>query len=653
MRVFAKRKHDEQKRIRKAMESDGESKQRTLGPVAGKWVLLIGLAMSVFHVLAASPWVMFKPMWQSACHIAFVAAIGFLVYPFNKKAAKSPRAYAVDITLTVLFTAALAYIIFFYQDIQSRPARPTALDVTVGLVFLLCVFEMARRTMGLALPIITLVFILYAFLGPYMPKALRHGGFDFDYFIQYITLTTEGIFGSPIATTSKYVFLYMLFGSLVVASGCGRFIMDIACAVAGKSRGGPAKMAVISSAAFGSISGSAVANVVTTGSFTIPMMKRLGYPDYYAGAVEAVASTGGVLMPPIMGAAAFIMAEMIGVSYFSVVKAAIIPAILFYGAVLTMVHLRACKEDIKGLETSEIPSLKETIKRDGHLILPIVILIVLIAVFKLSAMLCAFISIFVVIVIAACRKHTRMSPKTIVKACESAARSAVTLIPGVALAGIISGCVTGTGLAGRISSLITAVAGNNMLLMLIMTMVTCLILGMGVTAAVAYLIPAVLVVPILTSYGVPTMAANMFIFYFACISYITPPVAIASFAAAGLAGSNLWKTGVRGFMLGSTGFIIPFMLVFTPELILEGSALGIIKCILTASVGIVCLSAAMEGWLLHSMRWYERCICLAAALLLIDGGGITDIAGLILAVVILTRQILMHKKRTATRSKTS
>lgn len=449
------------------------------------------------------------------------------------------------------------------------------------------------------------------------------------------------------AVTAKYIYLFILFGMVSVASGCGEVLIKVANSIAGKAAGGPAKISILSSGLFGSISGSAVANVATTGSFTIPMMKKLGFKPSFAGAVEAVASTGGVLMPPVMGGVAFIMAEIMSVSYFAVVKAAIIPAILYYISIFFQVHFRAKQRGLRGMDPSEVPNFFNTIKKEGYLFLPFIILIYFMIIRRASPALSCFWALMATFILFMTRggKEKRLNFRRLIDCFEGATKITVSLTSAVAMAGIIMAIILLTGVGLRLSGIIIGLAGGRIIIVLILTAIISLILGMGVTASVAYIIPAILVVPLLVQSGILPMAANMFVLYFAIISYITPPVAIASYAAAGLANANMFETGWTAFKLGLAGFIVPFMIIFNPTLIMVGHPLRIITSFVSALIGILMLAVSMEGFFLTELNFIKRILFFIGALCLIDERYITSVIGLtILLLVYIQQRVAFHKR---------
>ena len=499
--------------------------------------------------------------------------------------------------------------------------------------------------MRLALPLMAVVFVLYALVGPYLPGPLAHRGIAPETLIDQMYLVTEGIFGIPLGVSATYIILFIIFGAFLERSGVGEFFIQLANAIAGGARGGPAKVAVVSSAMFGSISGSAVANVVTTGAFTIPLMKRVGYRPHFAGAVEAAASTGGQIMPPVMGAAAFVMAEFMGIPYLEVCKHALIPALLYFVAVLASVHFEALRTGLRGLPKEELPPLGRTLLRGGHMLLPVVIIVGLL-IMGYTPMYAAIVATASTVVLSWLRKETRMGPRAIWDALERGAVNTLTAASACACAGIIIGVVALTGLGLKFTSVVLAVAAGNLLPALFLTMIAGLVLGMGLPTTPAYIVMAALLIPALMSMGVNMVAAHMFAFYFAIISAITPPVALASYAGAGVAKADSWQTGIAAVKLGATAYIVPFMVAFSPALLLIGSPDETIRSVLTAIIGVVCLAGGLQRYLLTRANLVEALLLLAAAFTLIDPNLMTDVVGLgFLAAAVVLQRLRMRKAK--------
>ncbi|MBW1774289.1 MAG: TRAP transporter permease, partial [Deltaproteobacteria bacterium] len=582
----------------------------------------IGVLMSFFQLYTAG-YGSFPPMIQRSVHLAFGFFLAFMLYPFIKDRPGSKAIRALDLILGAAAVYSCIHIIITYNSLIDRMGLPTTMDIICGGVLLVLLLEMGRRTIGWPLPIIAIAALLYSSLGPYMPGLLAHRGKSVESIIAYMYTTTEGVFGLPMAISATVVFAFILFGTFLVKSGTGDFLTDSAYSLAGTSPGGPAKIAVLSSAFFGMISGSVVANVVSTGSFTIPLMKRIGFKPHFAGAVEATASTGGQIMPPIMGAAVFIMADIVGIPYVQILFAAAIPASLYFISLLLVIHFRAVKTGIGGLPRSELPKLSEVLKARGHLAFPPLVLVFILTVVRYSPMKTAFLTLPVLIVVAALRKTTRLSLRSYVDALKDAAFISVQIIAACGLAGIVMAVVTQTGLGLKFSNLLITLAHNS----LFPTMLS-IILGTGVTTSAAYIVASLMGATALEQFGVSPIAAHLFILYFAVISFITPPVAIGAYAAAGIAESNPFKTGFEATRIGLAGFIVPFMFVFGPSLLLIGSFCEIITTTVTAVIGILALAASLEGYLLRRCAIWERIVLFAVALLLMKPGLVTDAAGI-------------------------
>lgn len=604
-----------------------------------RWVVSgIAVSMSLFHLYTAGFGVL-GDINQRAAHLLFTFVLIFLAYAASPR--RRRQLAALDVVLAVVGAVSTGYLLVNYEYVVSRelyitPIQPWEWMFAIATVLL--VLEAARRTNGWPLVLVAITFLVYAFVGPYLPGLLSHRGVPPAKLVDQLYLTVEGIFGIAIAVSSTFVFLFILFGAFLEKSGTGEFFIDLSKAMVGHMRGGPAKMAVVASGMFGTISGSAVANVVTTGTFTIPLMKRLGYTKDFAGAVEAVASTGGQFMPPVMGAAAFVLAEFTGVPYLKVCVHAAIPALLYYLAVGTMVHLEACKMGIQGLPRTELPAFWGVLGYGWHLFLPL-IGIVFFLMRGYTPLLAGFYAVLLVVAISTLRKATRMHPRTIYAALEAGALSALPVAAACAAAGIVIGVVNLTGLGLRFSSLIINVSGGNLLAALFLTMIASLILGMGLPTTPAYVIQAALAVPALVNLGVPVIAAHLFCLYFAVISAITPPVALAAYAGASLSGGNAMATGFIATRLGLAAYIVPYMFVLGPQLLTIGEPMTVLLAALTAIVGVVGLAVAGEGWLLGRAVMWERIVALGGALLLIKPGTVTDAAGLTLLAVVLVNQL--------------
>jgi len=525
---------------------------------------------------------------------------------------------------------------------MNRAGKFLDVDVLMGSVLILLVLEAARRSTGWPVPLVAIVFLLYSFLGPYLPEFLIHKGYSIKRVTTYLALSTDGVFGVPLGVSANFIFLFILYGAILQRSGAGKFFTDLAFSITGGTRGGPAKAAVVSSCFFGMISGSSVANTVTTGSFTIPLMKKTGYPPHFAGAVEASASTMGQIMPPVMGAAAFLIAEFLGIPYIKVCIAAAIPAALSFFAIFMQVHFKAVMMGIKGIPRADLPSLKETLLNGWHHLISIFLLVYFLSL-NFSPERAVFWAILATIACSYIRKHTRMSLRNIFEALKEGAIGSTEVAAACAAAGIIIGSITMTGLGLKFSSLIADLSGGNLLLALPFTMIACLALGMGVPTTAQYIIIAALVAPALIKLGVVAIAAHLFIFYFGTRADITPPVALAAYAGAGIAGSNPMKTGVTAFQLGIAGYIVPFMFIYGPELLAIGPVHKVIFATLTATFGVYCLAAGVQNCLFIQTKYYERLLLLITSFLLIKPGLMTDLAGILLFGIVYLSQKFRQK----------
>jgi len=625
-----------------------------------KWTIAaIAVGMSVYHLTIAfigAP----QQLFFRSTHLLFAMALVFLLYPtlHGKQPVEEhlmrddaggvigggtpPRASWIDWLLIVVTAVTIGYVWWNHEHLITRfvfVEDPTDLELVLGFIFTVLVLEATRRVIGWALPLTALIFLGYAlFYANTRPQQL----------IEIMYLTTEGIFGSTLGVSAAYVILFVLFGAFMERTGVGRLFMDFALSLTGHTAGGPGKVAVVSSSLFGTVSGSAVANVLVDGPITIPLMKRSGFRPAFAAAVESTASTGGQIMPPIMGAAAFVMAEFLAVSYFQVTLWALIPAVLYYVAVFFAVHFEAKRVGLIGLPRSEIPRLGQVMRERGHLFLPIVVVLGgLIAGY--SAPLCALAGTLSCIPVALLRKSTRqgITWRTVWDALEDGAKNSVPVALACACAGIIIGVITQTGAAINFTAVVVGLARDMLPLALVLTMMAGIVLGMGMPTTPAYIVMVSLLVPALIKLGAIPPAAHMFAFYFAILSAITPPVALAVYAAAGLAKANLWDAGWAAVRVGAAGFVVPFMFVFEPSLLLIGDGFTSFTSFLSASVGVICLAAGLHGYLFREVRLWERLFLLSAAILLIKPGYITDAIGLALLVSVIVNQKFLNRAAAA------
>lgn len=566
---------------------------------------------------------------QRTIHLCFGLVLIYLLYPARKSWSRK-KMNPLDAILAILSVVATMYLVINYKELVTRAGMNTPTDIVIGVIGVLLVFEATRRTVGWPMLTVALVFLAYAFLGPYMPGILAHRGVSFDELVSHLYFTTEGIFGVPMGVSSTFIFLFILFGAYLDATGLGKFFIDFANALAGWAVGGPAKVAVLSSGLMGTVSGSSVANVAGTGSFTIPMMKKLGYRPSFAGAVEAAASTGGQLMPPVMGAAAFLMAEFVGVPYIDVVKAAVIPAVLYYTGIWLSVHYEAKKYGLKGTPREELPKFGPLLKEKGHLALPLIVIVYLL-VTGYTPMRAALYAIGLTIVCACLRKNTRITFKQFVDGLITGAQSVLGVLIACASAGIIIGVVTKTGVGLKLATALLDLAGGQMLPAMFFTMVTSLILGMGVPTTANYVITSTIAAPALVQMKVPVLAAHMFAFYFGIVADVTPPVALAAYAGAGIAGANPMKTGVTAAKLAIAAFVVPYIFVLAPQLLMiNATAPTILMAMITAIIGMWGLSLAMIGFCQHPLNAIQRIVFFIGGLCLIIPGNMTDLIGIVI-----------------------
>lgn len=695
---------------------DKESAYRNkLTGIPALFISLVLIAFSLFQIYT-SIWTI-PPQILRAVHLAFALFLVYLLYPAKNGLSKSKIAW-YDIVLALLALAAVMYIPFNYSYIVKNVGNFGLTEIIVGVLGIILLMEACRRVVGLPILIIVLIFLAYAVFGKFIPGSFGHRGYSVKQLANHMYFTLNGVFGTPLGVSSTYIFLFILFGSFLEKTGVGKLFIDLANALAGKRIGGPAKVAVISSALQGTVSGSSVANTVSTGSFTIPAMKKLGYRPEFAGAVEAAASTGGQLMPPIMGAAAFLMADSTGFAYADVVKSAIIPAILYFSGILISVHHEARKIGLKGMSVEEIPKIGQVMKERGHLLLPLAFMIYMLAskvtptyaalgailaslmaysirwytLIPLGAMLVAmkagswfpdqitallgaseikftqYAPIAIVIWLALAlivnwKRGPRLSDKLgfdpidIVDALKSGARNVLAVAVACAMAGMIVGTVTLTGLGLKFATGLARIAGNSIFLLMFFTMLSSIVLGMGVPTTANYLITSTICAPALISMLVSMnglseatmaiiMSAHLFVFYFGIIADITPPVALAAMAGSAIAKGEPFKTGVTATRIAIGAFIVPYIFVLNPVmLMIDSTVWEILQSAFTALLGMYALSGGLTGYVQDNCTWYERLLLVGGGLGMIIPGTITDIVGLVLVGGIIAMQKARVKKR--------
>jgi TRAP transporter 4TM/12TM fusion protein len=624
-------------------------------------VIVVSIAMALYHMWAiafGSP----EAFFYRGTHLLFAMVLVFLLYRFTTKTedatliaaageAVAPKKVQTpawyDYMLLVLGALPILHIFFNYEYITTRIFYVddlTTTDMLMGALLVVVLIEATRRVIGWALPITAIIFLLYGlFIARLEPMRM----------MDQLYTTTEGIFGIPLAVSASYVLIFVLFGSFMERTGTGQLFMDFALAITGHTAGGPGKVSVVSSSLFGTISGSAVANVMVDGPISIPLMKRTGFPPHFAAGVEATASTGGQIMPPIMGAAAFVMAEFLAVPYAQIVIWAIIPAILYYVACFAAVHFEAKRRGLLGLPRSELPRMKVVLAERGHLFIPILTILVIMY-SGYSAPMAALFGTLACFPVAALRASTRgyLNWPNFIDAFVDGARNALSVAMACACAGIVIAVVTLSGLGIVFTQFVIGLAKDTLLLALVLTMFAGIVLGMGMPTTPAYIIMTALLVPAIIKLGVITPAAHMFAFYFAVLSAITPPVALAVFAAAGLAKADLWASGWAAVKIGAAGFIVPFMVVYEPALMMIGEWPHIIGAFCTASFGILLLAAGLHGYFLTAANWWQRVLLIGGGLLLIDPGLVTDIIGAVIALAVIAVQWPAHREASLAKART-
>ncbi len=607
-----------------------------------KLVTTLAVVMALFHLLVASPLTLFPDLIVRGTHLLLALVIGFLVYGMKGGWARK----AVDLGLIALSVFCLGYLIVFHASIVVRPpwtraATPMELFVALGTVVV--VLELTRRALGLAISALCLIFILYGFFGPDLRhigflRPLAHSGVGINEFVDQMYFSFEGIFGVALGVSTNFIFLFVVFGALLQVIGGGDFFVNVTKAATGSTRGGPAKMAVLASALMGTMSGSSVANVATTGAITIPMMKKLGYPKNFAGAVEAVASTGGQIAPPIMGAAAFLMAAILGISYQEVITAAALPAVLFFASLFVAVHWEALKHGLQPMERSERGATLREFMAGWTFLLPLVVIMTFLMM-GYTPSLSAFYGVLATLVTPYLRRSTWVSPKVLANGLNFGARAAVTVAIACASAGIIVGIVQISGLGFRFSSLVLAFANGNLYAALFLAMIAAFVFGMGMPTTPAYIIQATLVAPALVDLGANPLAAHLFVFYYAVLGQITPPVAVAAFAAAPIAGASSTAVGWRAFALGIPVYVIPFLFVANPVLLGAGEWTDLLIVLSRSAAAIICLSITLTGWLGgRPLAWISRGILLLAAALLIAPNHVLSAIAVILIIAVWSLQ---------------
>ena len=615
-------------------EKEAKGGASTFRSSLGRWLAICFSAFVIYAMATLNV----QELQMLSIFLSFSMALAFIHYPLNPNKPESKFFIVIDVILAALSFLLAVYICVDYWEFIFRVGVPTRWDIILSIIAVVLVFEATRRTLGWALVIIAGVFLLYTFFGHLLPAPLSHRGYGIERITTTFFMTKNGIFGIALNVMAQFIFLFIAFGAFFGACGGTEFFVDVATALFGKLRGGPAKIAVAVSGMMGTISGSAVANTVTTGTFTIPLMKRIGFEPHVAGAVEATASSGGALMPPVMGAAAFVMAEFLGMPYIDVCKAALVPAILYYLAIFSVVHFYSLKSGIQGLPREEIPVIKEVFFKKWVFIVPLAILIGLL-VAGYSPRIAVLYALLATVVMSLLKKETRMTPTKILDALANSGYGSVTVACACGIAGIVIGVVLLTGMGTKITTLVVDLSAGTLAIALPVIMLASILFGMGLPTVVCYVLLAATVAPSLVSLGVPPIAAHLFIFYFGMLCMVTPPVSFAAFAGAAIAKADPMRTGWAAWRFALAGFLLPYMFVYNKSLLLMGSGTEITLAVMTSLIGVICLGAAIIGYLASDTRIEERFLLFAASFLLIKPGWITDILGLLCLVMTLVLQL--------------
>lgn len=620
---------------------DTESRFRILSGWQGKLVGILAIAMACFHFYT-SGFGLLPAQHQGAVHLAFALCLTLFLYPATKKSSKHTIPW-YDFIVAAIAVVTSMYLVFNYAALVERSGLPSELDLILGFLLVLMVLEATRRISNPVLPCLAVIALLYCYLGPYLPAGMGHRGFSVTRIINHMYLGTEGIFGTPLEVSSTFVFMFILFGSVLEKTGIGKFIIDLSLALAGWASGGPAKVTVVASGIMGTVSGSSVANVCTVGMFTIPLMKSVGYRPHFAAAVEAAASTGGQIMPPVMGAGAFIMAQFLGWPYIHVAIAAIIPALLYYAAVLIQVHFEAQRLGLSGIARENLPNVWYLLRTRGFLLIPL-IAIVYFLVAGYTPLMAAFWGILVSIPLSYLNKETRLTPSKLLNAFETGAKSALAVACACACVGFIVGTGTLTGVALRLASGIVDLAGGMLLPTLLLTAVASILLGTGLPTTANFIVTSTMAAPALKALMVPDIAAYMFVFYFGIAADLTPPVALAAYAAAGIAGADPMRTGVTSVKLALAGFIVPFIYVYNPILLfVDATPIPMIQAIISSVTGVYLLSMTSIGYYKGQLNWFMRLLALGGALGLLTPGTLSDLCGLGVLIFIIVWQRFVKK----------
>ena len=627
------------------MENTRTEKWQKIALITAKLIVAIGVILSLFQLYTAGLKAV-TALRQRSFHLTCILLLSFLLKPLYKQFDEDSKlrypALVIDVILMALTIFIGLYIWIDLNGIYERQGDWSQMDLVVSIICVLLVLEATRRVIGTIMMCIAIMFLLYGYFGPYMPDILIHKGYSIERIATTLSLTTEGIFGLPVGVAATYVYIFVLFGAFLEKTGAGNFFIDLAYALTGRYAGGPAKTAVIASGFMGSVSGSAVANVVSTGAFTIPMMKKIGYKPHVAGAIEAAASTGGQLMPPIMGAGAFLMAEFTKTSYLHIVKIAFIPALLYYFTVFMFVHVEAHKEGIWGLPKEKLPKVWDTIKNGAHFLIALAILVAAL-IMNFSPMKAGFIGVVSLFVVSFMREHSRMSFKDIIDALVMGAKGAVLVSVACAAAGIIVGIVNLTGVGLRFSSMVVSLSHGIPLLALFLIALASLVLGMGLPVTASYIVLVILAGPALMDMGIPLLVAHMIVFWYSQDANVTPPVSLAAFAAAGIAEASPVKTALQAWKLAKGLYILPVVMAYHP-LLLNGPVKEVVLTIFFTALCLVAFVAFFERYLLTWMSWVEAILFGVSGVMLIWKGRPVNYAGLALFAILIALQIIRKRR---------
>ena len=621
------------------LEKDGNNRLDSVGKILVIILSVIGVAWTIFQLYTGF-FGLLPAVLQRATTLGFALVLAFLGFSAKRNGGKKSGIPFYDWILAALSVVIVVYLFVNYKQLVMRGGSPLTMDIVMGCIAIILVIEAARRVVGLPLVIVALAFLAYAFLGPHLPGMLAHRGYTIKRVASQMYITLEGIFGTPMSVATTFVFAFILFGSFLEATGGAKQFIDLAFSLTGKYAGGPAKTAVVASGLLGTISGSSLANVVTTGSFTIPLMKKTGYKASFAGGVESSASSAGQIMPPVMGAAAFIMAETTGIPYLRICGAAAIPAVLYYLAVFLSVDMEARRIGLKGIPKDQIPEFLPTLKRSAPLLLPLVVIVVLM-VMGFSPLRAALVSTVVMFVGSCFSKHTRLTPLGFIEALKKSAFNAISVTIACAICGIITGVITLTGLGLKLSDLILAASGGILLPTLFLTMIASIILGMGLPTTAKYIVLAAIAAPAITRLGVPLVGAHLFILYFGVIAELTPPVALTSYAGAAVAKAPGMETALQGLKISIAAFFIPFMFILYPSLLFEQvTVAGMFTGLLSSFIGVTCLAASSIGYLFGQLQIWQRVVLFMSVLLLVHTAIWTDVVGIAIIIIVALTQKL-------------